>query len=410
MNTTDESRSRKADRASVDAPDFSLELSGGLESESIDEYNTLESIITLDPEVLASLVVQLRTNLSSAVRERNDARGERDALIGDLAVVQTRLHELESAGEREVEYLNEMSTWRKRCEEAEEQVGLLRSKVEESRRAVMTLQTQSRRLSQLSVPYASSPHAQSFGQETPPRTPAFQKRMSLQVGGSTHLAAQTLMGPPPKGRAHNRRSSVSESDVVGGGGTVSSQSSHAPSSFADSRQPNSDQDHDSSTLSRSASRRHSAMITRPTESLLNPMGAELESLRQELIGVRVELMEAKHEAWEAKEAKEASDVCLKALKEFIAENSIGDGRDTGSNEASSIRGLSLPPLPTDNIADTEEDGEWVAKTPVASHAHSSSVASKKGWGLGFWSSPATTTPAAPASTPKSASNDTALRF
>lgn len=62
MNTTDESRSRKADRASVDAPDFSLELSGGLESESIDEYNTLESIITLDPEVLASLVVQLRTN------------------------------------------------------------------------------------------------------------------------------------------------------------------------------------------------------------------------------------------------------------------------------------------------------------------------------------------------------------
>lgn len=313
MNSLTEPRSRKADRASVDAPDFSLELSGGLESETNDEYNSLENIISLDPEVLASLVIQLRTNLSSAVRERNDARGERDALIGDLAVVQTRLQELESTGEREVEYLNEMMMWRKRCEEAEEQIGMLRGKVEESRRAVMTLQTQSRRLSQLSVPYASSPHAQSFTQEAAPRTPGFQKRMSLQVG-STNGQAPTLMGPPPKGRAHNRRSSVSEPEV----GTISSSgSSQAPSSFPDtaSRQSTSDQDHDSSSLSRSASRRHSAMITRPTESLLNPMGAELESLRQELIAVRVELMDARRELWESNEAKEASDVCLRALKE-----------------------------------------------------------------------------------------------
>lgn len=317
MNNQNESRfssSRKADRASVDGPaDFSLELSGGLESESNDEYNTLESMITLDPEVLASLVIQLRTNLSSAVHERNDARAERDVLIRDLAVVQTRLQELENSGEREVEYLNEMAMWRKRCEEAEEQISMLRGKVEESRRAVMTLQTQSRRISQLSAPHAGSPHAQSFGQDASPRTPAFQKRMSLQVG-STPAPPPTFMGPPPKGRSHNRRSSVSDPEI----GTVSSlASSHAPSSFPDSasRQVGSDQDQESSTLSRSASRRHSAMITRPTESLLNPVGAELESLRQELITVRMELMESKHELWESNEAKEASDVCLRALKE-----------------------------------------------------------------------------------------------
>jgi hypothetical protein len=302
---------RRADRASVDAPDFSLELSGGLESESNDDDNTLENIVSLDPEVLASLVIQLRTNLSSAVRERNDARGERDHLIRDLAIVQTRLQELEGTQEREVEYLNEMAMWRKRCEEAEEQIGMLRGKVEESRRAVMTLQTQSRRLSQLSVPYGSgSPHAQAFGQDSLPRTPGFQKRMSLQAVTGNGPPAP-VMGVPPKGRSHQRPSSVSDPEF--GTSSVGSLSSHAQSSFPEA----SSQEADSIGVSKqgSASRRHSAMISRPTESLLNPMGAELESLRQELIAVRVELMETKQELWESNEAKEASDVCMKALKE-----------------------------------------------------------------------------------------------
>jgi hypothetical protein len=302
---------RRADRASVEAPDFALELSGGLESESNDDDNTLENIISLDPEVLASLVIQLRTNLSSAVRERNEARGERDHLIGDLAIVQTRLQELEGTQEREVEYLNEMVKWRKRCEEAEEQIGNLRGKVEESRRAVMTLQTQSRRLSQLSVPYGS-PHAQTFGQDSAPssRTPAFQKRMSLQPG-TVPGPQPPIIGAPPKGRSHQRRSSVSDPEV--GTSSVGSVSSHAPSSYQDT----SSQEVDSTMSSKhgSSSRRHSALINRPIESLLNPMGAELESLRQELIAVRMELMETKQELWESNEAKEASDVCVKALKE-----------------------------------------------------------------------------------------------
>ncbi|KAG8797157.1 hypothetical protein FRC17_007830, partial [Serendipita sp. 399] len=142
-------------RVSVETPfahEFSIELSGALDSmDSVGPSH--EDMVHFDPEVLASLVVQLRSNMASAIRERDEMRGERDDLIRDLAITQTRLQDLEGSQEREVQLLNEMVSWRKRCEDAEEQIVMLRQKVEESRRAVMTLQTQSRRLSQLSLGY-----------------------------------------------------------------------------------------------------------------------------------------------------------------------------------------------------------------------------------------------------------------
>lgn len=92
------------------------------------------------------------------------------------------------------------------------------------------------------------------------------------------------------------------------------------------------------------------------------------------------------------------------LDTVIAENSIGDSKSSSAQDAGSMRGISLPPLPTDNIADADDEGEW-SKTPVATHAHSGSV-SKKSWGLGFWSSP--TVPAGSSSTVKTVSNDTAV--
>lgn len=47
-------------------------------------------------------------------------------------------------------------------------------------------------------------------------------------------------------------------------------------------------------------------------------------------------------------------------------------------------GISLPPLPTDQIADDEDEDGW-NKTPVATHTHSASISSiSKKWGLGFW--------------------------
>lgn len=300
--------SRDRSHASIDTPfatEFSIELSGALDSEDIPH---LEDVVSLDPEVLASLVIQLRSNMSSVIKERDEARAERDVLVGDLAIMQTRLQELEGAHEREVEMLNEMASWRKKCEEAEEQVALLRQKVEESRRAVMTLQTQSRRQSQLGVGYAGSPHATSFALDSSPRNSAFNKRSSLQIGA----VPTPLLGPPPKS---SRRES-SSSEPGNGNGSNDSHSSHVVSTDDPSpmSRQTSEQDAESKAAKR-ASHRQSSTYVRHTESLLNPMGAEMENLRHELNAVKHELTETKQELCEAIEAKEASDVCLKALKE-----------------------------------------------------------------------------------------------
>jgi hypothetical protein len=316
MESTQSGSSKRRERASIDTPfdtEFSIELSGALDS---DEAHQLENVVNLDAEVLASLVIQLRTNLTSATRERDEVKGDRDALIRDLAVMQTRLQELEGAHEREVEMLNEMVLWKKRCEDAEEQVGMLRGKVEESRRAVMTLQNQSRRQSQLGAG-CTTPHASAFAIDPSARTPPFGKRTSLQVGSILGTNV-TLLGPPQKSN-HRRQSSASEP-----GHSTTSTDSHssrgtsAENSPALSRQP-SEQEHArlevESATSRRASHRQSIIYMRPTESLLNPLVAELENLRQELVAVHAELTETRKDLWEANEAKEASDACLRALKD-----------------------------------------------------------------------------------------------
>jgi len=75
---------------------------------------------------------------------------------------------------------------------------------------------------------------------------------------------------------------------------------------------------------------------------------------------------------EEREAREASEVCVKALKEFITENAVGDPADGSS----SIRGLTLPPLPTEDIPDTPQ------------------LPTKKGWGLSsLWGSGSSASPA-----------------
>lgn len=51
--------------------------------------------------------------------------------------------------------------------------------------------------------------------------------------------------------------------------------------------------------------------------------AEVETLKRDLRTIKDELEEAQHELSESNEAREASETCVKALREFIAENNIG---------------------------------------------------------------------------------------
>ena len=91
----------------------------------------------------------------------------------------------------------------------------------------------------------------------------------------------------------------------------------------------------------------------PTSSEVEAMKKELESLKRELTETRIELSEAN-------EAKEASDSCVKALREFIAENQVG--------ESSSVGKKGLPPP----IA---VSGDGADKKSAASHS---------GWGFKLW--------------------------
>lgn len=73
-----------------------------------------------------------------------------------------------------------------------------------------------------------------------------------------------------------------------------------------------------------------------SEALSNAF--ELEGLRKELQNMKDELETVKHELGEANEAKEASETCVSALREFIAENNVGLGPPLG--------GLKLPAAAT----------------------------------------------------------------
>ena len=257
--------------------------------------DSYEGVIALDPDVLASLVIQLRTNFQTTQTELSHVKDEREELITALAIAQTKISDLKFEKEdmrktmTDLKDLNESERIRaeglvkdlgealRKVQEGEDAITMLRSKVEESRRGLMRLQSeQSRRISQLAapspMPMIASPFATSTTFDGLPRTPlpgtaGFGKRMSTPGGLSAYAGQSLLLGAPPKGRnTHKRQSSNSEPDTSIKENSLSQQQE-------------------------TAARRHS-MFVRPTESLLNPLGTELEALRQELLTTRTELEDA----------------------------------------------------------------------------------------------------------------------
>lgn len=116
----------------------------------------------------------------------------------------------------------------------------------------------------------------------------------------------------------------------------------------------------------------------------NVPSPELEALKKEVQSLKRELSDTRMELAEASEAKEASETCVKALRDFIAETQVGLG--TSGGESSSIK---LPPPPTATNGD-ELDSDY--NRPTAS-------ASTSGWGFKLWKGD---------NTPKSPSVNTAV--
>lgn len=131
-----------------------------------------------------------------------------------------------------------------------------------------------------------------------------------------------------------------------------------------------------------SSRRYSGLFGRtsppqPEPGYADILTAEIQGLRKEMQAVRDELENTKHELSESNEAREASETCVKALREFIAENNVGAPQTAGSSS------LKLPPPPTMASGEEEDSG--------------AKAASAAGWGFKLWKDATVRTPAVPQS-------------
>jgi len=71
------------------------------------------------------------------------------------------------------------------------------------------------------------------------------------------------------------------------------------------------------------SRRISGLFVRTPALESEPGLAEREKSQREIVALKVALEETRHELMEANEAREASETCVRTLRDFIAENNVG---------------------------------------------------------------------------------------
>jgi hypothetical protein len=174
----------------------------------------------------------------------------------------------------------------------------------------MRLQTESRRMSRGADMSVDLSRASSFSFAGP----SSAKRMSFTpLTGSSAGRMQN----------HRRISSVSDSNVnwteVADGQTADTSPNSQTATLPDiSLQPN---------YPPTSARRFSGLFARglapESESVPGVNGMEREKQQREVQTLKAALEEARHDLMEATEAREASEICVNALRNFIAENNVG---------------------------------------------------------------------------------------
>lgn len=198
---------------------------------------------------------------------------------------------------------------------------MLRTKVEESRRGLMRLQTENRR---------QSMH--------PPAALDTQRANASKRTSFTPLTGSLTGGP--------HRRSPSMGDFPSPTPTASFDTSRRMSGFLGRRSPS-----------------HLPDQQDPLLMEMENMRREMEGMRKQVAALNDELDTARAEATEANEARDASENCAAALREFIAENNIGADAATRA-----------PPPP-----------------PKDMRARSDSAGTSSGWGFGkLWRTESTT--------------------
>jgi hypothetical protein len=308
--------------------DLTLELEHQLENDAFPPALTHPSNLSrqsLDPNILASLIIQLRHSLA-------EVTGERDELLHRLSEArnqETSLTDtLRDVSEKCTRLQDELEAAKQKAKDDEDAITMLRAKVEESRlvltcipihashphgcrRGVMRLQSENRRMSQ------------------GPLTPDISRTVSAKRASFTPLTGMAAVRP----NGHRRISSVSDS------GWADPESFKEAMNFSGLQgliSPDSQQITSNSNRPSALSRYSPS----PLESAHDTTPSEVAALRRELASVKGELEEAQHALSESNEAREASETCVKALREFIGQNNIG-----GLSTPGPIK-LPLPPTMT----------------------------------------------------------------
>jgi hypothetical protein len=108
----------------------------------------------------------------------------------------------------------------------------------------------------------------------------------------------------------------------------------------------------------------------PNVQAVSGIAGEVDALRRELKTLKDELEDTRHELIESNEAREASETCVKALRDFIGEHNVGaDPSITDKNPPSSMK---LPPPP------------HTAKGSEVDTSTRSRNGSMSGWGFKLW--------------------------
>lgn len=301
--------------------DLTLELEHQLNAESLPnspahDVNSFKRQ-SLDPHVLASIITQLRISLGNVTKERDDLLLAWEEATQKQALMQENL---QIVTERSTRLEEQLSTAHDKHKDDEEAISMLRTKVEESRsvhlytdalhgiiderlrRGLMRLQTESRRMSQLTIDSSVRVNT---------TLPSPNKRISL------------LITPPPNTSLGHRRIS-SQSDSGFAHSDAFNWASPPPSSSA------------------------------LTDEEQNFTSKEIQSLKQEVKSLTDTLEETRHELAEANEAREASEQCVKALRDYISEFRVGEAGSSPSN---------IPPPPTTpaKAEDVRTPSKWSFK-------------------------------------------------
>ncbi|KAI0741485.1 hypothetical protein C8Q80DRAFT_1110982 [Daedaleopsis nitida] len=341
--------------------DLSLELERQLDAESLPNSPNPPRPQSLDTNVLASIVTQLRLSLAEAHKER-------DALSERLLEAQTReegmRETLEHVTEKCIRMENDLEIAANQRKEDEETIAMLRTKVEESRRALMRLQTE-KRMSQVS--------SLALDLSRPPSTHA-----SISGPPSSKRASFAPLTGSSAGRmGHRRISSVSDSGYMLSPTPNGEFASSWPPPASPMSQHIPEDPESTPVVPPSNNRRISLLFGRGAapqfEQHSSSSDMETNQLRKQLHTMQKQLDDTKRDLVESQEAHEASELCVRALRTFISENNVGVSSATQS-------GTTAPPPPSSHIA----------------HAKQGSTASR--WGFRLW----TTVGHLPNSTPTAA--------